>query len=587
MDCLTAEQVEMLARDALSSTDAKPLRRHIAECGDCRERVDECLADERVLRKLKEPPGLGSSQQPQTAVRGAESATAVSPEGAAIPSRVDDPDARPRDLFPGYEVIRELGRGGQGVVFEALQAGTHRRVAVKVLKEGVYASVAARKRFEREIEFAAQLNHPNIVAIFHSGIAVDGQLFYVMDYVDGTPLHVYVHQSGLALEQLLAIYGKVCDAVEHAHRRGVIHRDLKPSNILVDREGEPKILDFGLARPLLQTEEQQLTIMHEVMGTLQYMAPEQARGDTSEVDTRTDVYALGVILYKLLTGQFPYVVEGTWLEVARHIVETPPAPPSQRWSSASGVKHRTARRFRSRTCPIDDELQTIVLKALAKERDRRYQSVVELARDIRHYLAGEAIEAKRDSALYVFRKLARRNLTATLTLSSVFVIAISAAFICFGFYRQASQALAQQVGSDIRLAARNREFDADGEAVKIAVQRMSLGWFLLEWQAGRLERAREILARTPEQLPEHAAMAFLLDPDMSPEQLLAQMPSGSAALAYFVAGERAYRAGHSSEAQSWFERCLSAGAGWIAESARARLAQLTAADAGAAQAGLE
>ncbi len=576
MSCLTAEQVELLARDLLAPTDAKPLRAHVAQCAACRGKLDECRADELVLRELKELPGLGLSEQTQTAAPLSEGEAQLSPAGAVqyAPGRAD--------LFPGYEVVRELNRGGQGVVYEALQGGTHRRVAIKVLREGAYASEVARKRFEREIELAAQLNHPNIVAIFHSGVAADGQLFYVMDYVDGAPLHLYVHQSGLALEQLLVVYGKVCDAVEHAHRRGVIHRDLKPSNILVDREGEPKILDFGLARPLVQTEEQQLTITHEVMGTLQYMAPEQARGDTSEVDTRTDVYALGVILYKLLTGQFPYAVEGTWLEVARHIVETPPAPPSQRWSSTSGVTHRTARRFRSRSCPIDDELQTIVLKALAKERDRRYQSVVELARDIRHYLAGEAIEAKRDSAWYVLRKLARRNLPATITMSSVFVIAISAAFVSFGFWREERKARGAQWSSDVRLAQVGREFDATGDAARAALHRLSLGWFLDEWHAGRLVRARELMEQTPAQSPERVAMQFLLDPRISKEQLLAELPAGSAGLAYFVAGERERQAGRMTEAERWYERCVAGESpSWIADAARARLTEQAASEDGA------
>jgi len=173
-------------------------------------------------------------------------ATRLSPVPASAASpRI--PVQPPPGFFPGYEIVRELSRGGQGVVYEAVQAGTKRSVAIKVLREGFHASDSALRRFEREIELAAQLNHPNVVAVFHSGVAADGQPFYVMDYVDGIPLHEYVRQSGLALEQVLGLYIQVCDAVAHAHRRGVIHRDLKPSNILVDKAGVPKILDFGLA----------------------------------------------------------------------------------------------------------------------------------------------------------------------------------------------------------------------------------------------------------------------------------------------------------------------------------------------------
>jgi len=323
----------------------------------------------------------------------------------------------------GYEIIRELHRGGQGVVYEALQKSTKRKVAIKVLVAGQHATKTAKKRFEREIELVAQLKHPHIISIFHSGVTSEGLQFYVMDYVRGWPLHGYVHEKKLTLEDTLKLFSAVCEAVQYAHQRGVIHRDLKPSNVLVDAEGDPKVLDFGLAKLLAGPVESVVSVTRDVIGTLPYMSPEQAHGNPDEIDTRTDVYSLGVMLYELLTGHFPYPVIGQMTEVLKHITETPPTPPTRQWTSESGVTKRSARKVRPGSCPIDREVQTIILKALAKERERRYQSVGELARDLGHYLAEEPIEARRDSIWYVLkfsiRRHQRRFLTAIVALVAV------------------------------------------------------------------------------------------------------------------------------------------------------------------------
>jgi serine/threonine protein kinase len=308
----------------------------------------------------------------------------------------------------GYESARELSRGGQGVVYQAIQQSTKRKVAIKVLLEGPHASQAARRRFKREIELVAQLRHPNIISIFHSGTMPDGSRFYVMDYVPGVPLDRYVRERKLGLEDTLRLFAIVCDAVQYAHQKGVIHRDLKPTNIVIDASGVPRVLDFGLAKPLTAPAASLISISQEIVGTLPYMSPEQAGGNSDEIDIRTDVYSLGVILYQLLTGRHPYPVEGRIPDVLRHITETPPTPPSRKWERGVGISRRATRRLRVGQCPIDGEIETVVLKALAKERERRYQSAGELARDIRHYLAGEPIEARGDSLAYVLWKQSRR-----------------------------------------------------------------------------------------------------------------------------------------------------------------------------------
>ena len=172
--------------------------------------------------------------------------------------------------------------------------------------------------------------------IFQCGQPPDGRQFCVMDYVRGVPLNQFVRDKKLPLEEALKLFGTVCDAVNYAHQKGVIHRDLKPSNILVDVDGTPKVLDFGLAKQFASPVESLVSVTGQVVGTLPYMSPEQARGNPDEIDIRTDIYALGVILYELLTGHYPYPVVGQMAEVLKHIEETQPTPPTKQWKSESG-----------------------------------------------------------------------------------------------------------------------------------------------------------------------------------------------------------------------------------------------------------
>ena len=470
------------------------------------------------------------------------------------------------ESLSGYEVIREIHRGGQGVVYEAIQKSTKRKVAIKILKEGPFAGHQDKARFEREVEILGQLNHPNIVAIHDSG-ATTGAYYFVMDYIPGQPLHEWMSSRVRSIDEILRLFAKICEAVTAAHLRGVIHRDLKPANMQIDADDEPHILDFGLAKVTStdwQTGEraQPMTLTGQFYGSLPWASPEQAKGQPAKIDVRTDVYSLGVILYQMLTGTFPYEVVGNIRDVLDRIMQAEPARPS--------TLHRR----------INNEVETIVLKCLSKERDRRYQSAGELARDIRHYLAGEPIDAKRDSALYVLRKLARRHAMATTALASVVVVILSFSTISLGFYRQSRLAREHQRNSDMLAADRAHELEAVSNSVSQSVQQMALGWFLLEWHADRLGRARSIKATMPGDSAEELAMAWLLGNDDSVSELEVQLADLDPQLLAFVKGERELKRGDTQAALMAFEDCIAnEGTTWIAACAHARVDELRSGDA--------
>lgn len=290
--------------------------------------------------------------------------------------------------IPGYDDLNELKRGGQGVVYSALQRSTLRRVAIKVLLAGSLASLAQRRRFEREAEVAAGLRHANIVRIFDSGVTSDGFPYLVMEYVEGVALQEYI--TARPLRQRVELFLKIADAVAYAHQRGIIHRDLKPSNIRVDTAGEPRVLDFGLAKPVSDIGDTLgVSQTGQFLGSLPWASPEQIEGVGHGVDVRGDVYSLGVMLYEIICGRMPYDVTGGITSAMANIRLTSPAPiPAE-----SGA---------------DADLATIACKCLAKEPERRYQSAGELSSDLRAWLAGDPISARRDSAWYTLRKSASR-----------------------------------------------------------------------------------------------------------------------------------------------------------------------------------
>ena len=299
--------------------------------------------------------------------------------------------AEQMDRYPnieGYKIIEPLGGGGMGIVWRAEQLSTRRQVALKLMVSHRIDSTKAQARFQREVELTARLDHPNIARIYDSGLH-QGMHYYAMELVDGVPLDRYVKGKSLSRTQILALMQKVCQAVLYAHLRAVIHRDLKPSNILVSPDGQSHVLDFGLAKALLE-EDDALTISVEgqIAGTPAYMSPEQAAGHHSQTDTRTDVFSLGVILYELLTGQSPHDLSGSMFDVLHQITEG------------------RIRRPREVDKSIDSELEALLLKALAQNPEDRYASAGALAKDITNYLDEEPLDAKVPTILYFLRKKA-------------------------------------------------------------------------------------------------------------------------------------------------------------------------------------
>jgi tetratricopeptide (TPR) repeat protein len=372
--------------------------------------------------------------------RAQQKRSAAAPAAEPLPERIGS-----------YRIVDILGEGGMGRVYRAVQDNPSREVALKVMRPGT-TTPERLLRFEHEAKVLARLQHPGIAQIFEASIADSGQgpqPYFAMELIQGVKVTRFVTENSLEVPAVLRQFTQVCQAVQHAHQRGIIHRDLKPDNILVDRAGQPKIIDFGVAR-LIDPEMQrtnQGTSVGQLVGTLRYMSPEQVQADPDEVDTRSDVYTLGVICYELLAGRMPYELKALPLpKIVQVISQAEPTP----LSSINKV-------FRG-------DIDTIVLKAIEKDKSRRYQSAAELAADIDRYLTDQPIQARPASALYQLRKFARRNRALVGGIVTTFVA------LLLGIIGTTWWAM---VARQARIEAEQSEFATIEKTAQLAMQRGS------------------------------------------------------------------------------------------------------------------
>jgi serine/threonine protein kinase len=379
--------------------------------------------------------------------------------GAFVPEPEDEAAAVPSEesgtVIGSYKLIQQIGEGGMGTVWMAQQQEPVKRlVALKVIKPGM-DSRQVLARFEAERQALALMDHPHIAKVLDAGSTPAGRPYFVMELVKGMPLTQYCDEHRLTPKERLELFIPVAQAIQHAHQKGIIHRDLKPSNVLVaqyDGKPVPKVIDFGLAKAMGQqlTDKTLVTGFGVVVGTPEYMSPEQAELNQLDIDTRSDIYSLGVLLYELLTGSTPLerkrLKEAAILEVLRRIREEEPPRPSARLSSTQELPAVAARRGlepKKLSGLVRGELDWIVMKCLEKDRNRRYENASGLARDLQRYLAGEPVQAVPPRVGYRLRKFARKYRAALTTAAALLLLLMAGAAVSTWQAVRATQAEAQ------------------------------------------------------------------------------------------------------------------------------------------------
>jgi eukaryotic-like serine/threonine-protein kinase len=459
------------------------------------------------------------------------------------------PNEQPGAVIAGrYKLLEEIGEGGMGTVWVAEQTQpVRRKVALKLIKVGMDSkSVVA--RFEAERQALALMDHPNIAKVLDGGLTETGRPFFVMEYVKGVPITNYCDATQLSVPERLNLFAQVCQAVQHAHQKGIIHRDLKPSNILVapyDDKPVPKVIDFGLAKAMHHSlTERTLHTAHEtVLGTPLYMSPEQAQFNNLDVDTRSDIYSLGVLLYELLTGTTPVekkrFKEAAWEEIKRIIREEEPPRPSARLSSTNTLPSLAACRKTEParlTKQVRGELDWIVMKSLDKDRARRYETANGFAMDIQRYLAGEPVLAAPPSARYRLRKFASKHRTALTTAAALTLLLVAGVAVSTWQALRATRAetTARIAEQDALLAQQAAVERAEGERLaKLDAQAKQAE---AEKQKTRAEAGEELASERLIQVEAEKKIAQTVR-DFLQNKLLAQADTRTQADALLKAGE--------------------------------------------------
>ena len=380
------------------------------------------------------------------------------------------PEGKPGTRIDRYKLLRELGEGGMGIVYLAEQQGSiRRRVALKVIKPGM-DSKRVLARFDAERQALALLDHPNIAHVYDAGMTETGRPYFVMEHVKGLPVTEHCDHYKLTIEQRLRLFQQVCQAVQHAHQKGIIHRDIKPSNILVtihEDQAIPKIIDFGVAKAVLQplTDRTLYTEQGQLFGTPEYMSPEQADMATEDIDTRSDIYSLGVLLYELLTGVLPFdseTLHGGGIERIRKVIcETDPKTPSTRLTRLGNEAQKVAENRRTEIATLAKhlrkELEWIPLKAMRKERSERYRSASELADDVENYLQGNPLIAGPVTTAYRINKYVLRNQALVAGVVAVSITLIVGLIVSTALYFRAE---------DLRVEAQKASREAEQAAIE-------------------------------------------------------------------------------------------------------------------------
>jgi len=395
-----------------------------------------------------------------------------------------------------YKLLGTLGEGGFGIVYLAEERKPiKRRIALKIIKPGM-DSKEVLARFEAERQALALLDHPNIAHIFGAGITKTGRPYFAMEYVKGVPITEHCDHHKLSIEERLKLFLAVCKGIQHAHQKGIIHRDIKPSNILVSVEDEqrlPKLIDFGVAKAMSQTltDRTLYTAAGQVIGTPEYMSPEQAEMSAEGIDTRSDIYSLGAVLYELLTGVLPFDPErlrrGS-VDAMRHVIcEEEPKTPSTHLTSLGEAAKKIAQNRQtdriSLTRCLHRELEWIPLMAMRKDRSRRYQSASELAQDIQNYLDGAPLIAGPESVMYKARKFVRRHAGTVAAATAIVVLLIVGLIVSTALYVQAEQA--RKIASERAESLRRSNY---GNSIELAQSAR---------RDGRAEQATRLLTQCP------------------------------------------------------------------------------------------